>query len=42
MGFVVSSIAELCEQNNIVNSVRMDDWTTELAIIATDDGKVSM
>ena len=25
------------EQNNIVNSVRVDDWTAELTIIANND-----
>ena len=34
ISLIVSSILRVYEQNNIVNSVRVDDWTAELGIIA--------
>ena len=37
MSHVVSNIVEVSEQNSIVNSVRVDDWTDERAIIASNE-----
>ena len=37
MSLFVSNIVMVYERNNIVNSVRVDDWTAELTIIANND-----
>ena len=37
MGFLVSSIDGVYEQNSIVNSVRVDCWTAELAVTASNE-----
>ena len=36
MSFIVSSIVE-APINNVVNSVRADDWTAKLVTIASND-----
>ena len=37
MSFVVSRIWGVYEQNSIMNSVRVDDWTAEWEIIARNE-----
>ena len=38
----LSSIVEVSMTNNIVNSVRVDDWTAERAVIASYAAKLSL